>query len=272
MKPIFIAMMILLSTSAISDSEVNNYDATPEICHLNPVIEEQQIHGNYKTTISRADDGNCHFIDIEKDGLLLYHDEQVGAHFYFGSDLEQNTNPNLVFSKWTGGAHCCYSLHIFELGNELNEIANIDGGNFAPELIDLDQDGIPEIKVWDDFLAYRFSCFADSAIGHVILKYSGEGYKVASEYMQKPAPNLNSLTSKIDYWRNLLQKRKDLENLPRSFMQAVTNLAFTGNKQTAMELIERVWPPDFPGKEDFLKSYNNALYESKFYPEFEKQL
>ena len=55
-------------------------------------------------------------------------------------------------------------------------------------------------------------------------------------------------------------------------MQAITNLTFTGNKKTALNLIDRVWPTDRPGKWDFVKAYEEALRESRFYPEFERQL
>ncbi len=291
LNPVFIIipLLMLLTTTAISDFECYTDVAPPaheneysDLCRESPAIEEEKTHGNYKATISRAGDGDCHFIQIKKDGVLLYHNEEIGGHFYFGADLEQKTDPflqitgasnlNFVFSKWTGGAHCCFSLYIFELSNEFKEIANIDGGNFLPSFEDINHDEIPEIKIWDDFLAYQFSCFADSAIGYVVLKYTGDGYKVAGEYMHRPAPDLNLLVSKIESWQKLLQKRKDLENMPRSFMQTITNLVFTGNKETALELVERTWPSDFPEKEEFLKLYDDALNESKFYQEFERQL
>ncbi len=280
---LFLVMAPFLFSSAStanSASEVHENDATSEICRMTPVVEEQENHENYKVTIFSAGDGDCHFIEIEKDGVLLYHDEGIGAHFYFGSDLEKEANPflritgkyslNLVFSKWTGGMHCCYSLHIFDLTDGFQKIADLDGGNFSPELRDLDFDGIPEIEIRDDFLAYRFSSFADSATGRVVMKYEGSDYRIADEYMREPAPDSDSLAVKIEPWRRSLGKRKDLDNLPQSFMQAVTDLVFSGNKQAAFELVDRVWPADFPGKVTFLASYDDALHESKYYRMFER--
>jgi hypothetical protein len=77
------------------------------------------------------------------------------------------------------------SLLVFNLGSKFEKVAEIYGGNFDPEIIDLDRDGIPEIRVTDDFLAYRFSSFAYSATADVILKYANGRCSVASELLDR---------------------------------------------------------------------------------------
>jgi len=288
---VILIWMTVLTTTTISNSETGVDEVSfthkpqyPDVCRDNPIVIKERTYGDYQIKISSAGEQFCHLIDITKQGTPLYHDEEIGGHFYFGTDLENNGNPfayltnpgvvNLVFSKWTGGMHCCYSLHIFELDGKFKEIANIDGGNFSPSLEDVDYDGIPEIKVSDDFLAYLFSSFADSATGEVILKYSNidSRYRVATDYMKKPAPDLDSMHKKIRSWQRMLLKRGDPEQPPPSLMQVITNLFYTGNKRLALELVDRSWPMEMGGKEDFLKSYEEALSESKFYREFEEQL
>lgn len=221
-------------------------------------------------------------IDIEKEGRHYYHDEEVGGHFFFGTDFEGDNKPfirfpgeddvKFVMSKWTGGAHCCFSLHIFSLGREFKEIASVDGGNYQPYFEDIDQDGIPEIRVGDDTFAYLFSSFAFSAVGDVVLKYSNQGYRVASELMKRSAPNLDDMGEKIKEWQIELREHPNPDGAPYALVQSVTDLVYSGNKATALDLIDRVWFLDIPGKEYFLEEYEKALTASKFYPEFESQL
>jgi len=212
---------------------------------------------------------------------LLFHDEEIGGYYFLNDRFEKHgnslfflpgkNNPHFVFSKWTGGAHCCYSLHIFSLGKDFRKVASIDGGNSQPILKDLDGDRIPEIEVLDDFLAYQFSSFAMSAFGTVVLKYSYGKYQVSSELMKKPPPSPNHWKSKIESWKNDL-RRKDPDWPSPSLIQTMTDLIFTGNKKVAFDLIHSIWPPDVSGKNNFLTAYEEALKQSNFYPEFEKQL
>ena len=285
---IFIAIttfgLMFFNTIAISDSQVGN--SVPEIlnsdlCKDNPVVVEEKTYQDYQVKISSAGDGDCHLLDIERQGKVLYHDEEIGGHFYFGADFEKGVDPfvrltgqndpNLVFSKWTGGAHCCFSLHVFELDKDLREIANVDGGNFYPVLEDIDHDGIAEIRVTDDALAYLFSSFASSAAGDVVLKYSNHEYRVAAEYMVKTAPELDIFNKKIKTWRKMLRKHAP-DWPPPSLIQTVTDLFYTGNARAAFALVDRTWPSDVAGKEDFLKAYEEVLEKSRYYQEFQKQI
>ncbi len=273
---IFCPCRILLAMAGDLD------DRTESICRDHPVVEKTKQFKGFTITIGRAGDFFCHFVEVKKRDHILYRDQEIGGYFYFGSDTEKIESPfrrlkpgghlNLIFSKWTGGAHCCYSLLVFDLDDGFRIVANIEGGNFTPAFKDIDGDGIPEIEVEDDFLAYRFSSFASSAIGHVVLKLREGQYAVAPELMRKPpAFVLHRLSRKLSSWQKALRNTAAPE-LPQSFMQAITDLTFTGNKKAALSLIDRVWPADRPGKADFVNSYEEALSESRFYPEFEKRL
>ena len=139
------------------------------------------------------------------------------------------------------------------------------------EIVDLNHDGIPEIRVLDDFLAYRFSSFAYSAKAEVVLKYTAGNYSVAPELMKRAAPSWGALNAKIPGWRRILREHSDPEWPPPSLIQTMTDLVFTGNENVAYDLVERVWPPDLAGKAGFLSSYRAALATSKYYAEFKKR-
>lgn len=243
-------------------------------------ISEKKI-GAYRVRISFAHGRFCQILEIRKYGHVMFRELGIDNHYYFGADPSDEKRNymmkltgrgrQLVVSKWTGGMHCCYSLLVFNLGNEFKKIAEIEGGSFSPELIDLNHDGIPEIKVTDDFLTEAFSSFANSAQGSVILKYSNGQYLLAEELMKRKPPSLRSWRKLFPAWRKEF-KEKGPDWPPESFIQALTNLVFTGNARTARSFVERAWPKEVEGKENFLRSYKEALAESRYYAQAAKEL
>lgn len=277
---LFLSMLLSIRSDAIRESIFWNREVDP-FCHVNKMVINEKHYQGYHVKVSTANEGLCHSIDIEKEGQLLFHDEEIGGHFFLNKRFEDKGSPffsikksniHLVFSKWTGGAHCCFSLRIFSLNDGFRKVASIDGGNSVPTFKDLDGDGISEIEVLDDFLAYRFSSFASSAFGSVILKYSNGHYRVAAELMRKPPPNMTRWKSEIKSWKNKLRHKQEPDWPPPSLIQTMTDLIFTGNKQIAFYFISSIWPSGVSGKNDFLSAYEEALQQSNFYLEFEKQL
>ncbi len=282
-----ISLVTLITALEISNGQSPDFsslqaDLPNNICHNNSVIIKEISYKTYYVKISRDEEHLCRSIEIERDGQLAYRDEEIGTYYFPGADFEEIGNPfvyltnqdepYLVFSKWTGGMHCCYSLHIFKIADDFKKIAEIDGGNFYPVLMDINNDGILEIEVTDDFLAYQFSSFAFSATGKVILKFSEDSYHVAPEYMIKSVPDLNNFNNQISSWKNKFHDDETGESPPPSLVQVITDLVFSGNKQTAFHLVDRSWPPNLEGKKEFLDSYEQTLRTSRFYREFEELL
>lgn len=232
--------------------------------------------GDYRVRISYSDDRMCQHLEIFKKDRLVHKEEGFDNHYTLGNDWGNRHDPylmnltghgtQLVVKNWTGGAHCCNSLLIFDVRGEFRKIDEIYGGSFDFEIIDLNHNGIPEIRLTDDFLAYLFSSFADSAKATVILKYANGHYSVAAELMRKPA-RLKWLNAKLPKWRKLLREHHDPNWPPPPLIQAMTDLIFTGNENLAFQLVDKVWSQDISGKDAFLKSYREALADSKYYSE-----
>jgi hypothetical protein len=245
-----------------------------------PIVVSEIKYGEYRIIISSAGDQSCATLDIFRDYKLAYHDEEIGGHYYTGDSPGEATNAFvslsgddniLVISKWTGGAHCCFSLYLFELGREFRSIAHIDGGNFQPYLEDLDRDEIPEIRVTDDFLAYQFSSFADSATANVVLRYSDGAYRIAPELMIQGEPDSQVLNQKIQSWDTEFKNPESGRFPPPDYIQTITDLFFTGNGKAAIEVLHRAWPERVIGKDEFIEKYLHQLNESNFYNEFERR-
>ncbi len=250
------------------------------LCSKGIETKDEKKHGDYLIRISYANNRMCQRLEILRLSRRVFHEEDIGNHYDWGDDEEGNNalgslignGTQLVVRRWTGGAHCCTALLIFDLGKRLRKIAEIDGGNYAPEIIRLPGSPLPVIRVADDFLAYRFSSFGLSATAEVFLKYANGRYSVAPEFMRKPAPSKRKINSIIGSWRRLLLEKKTADWPPPNLVQSFTNLVYSGNKETAVVLLKRAWPTNLPGEKEFVQSCEEALADSKYYSEFEGKL
>lgn len=75
-----------------------------------------------------------------------------------------NGYPEVYFSSYSGGAHCCSTVIVVEeVAGRWTPVAvgDFDGG--GDYLDDIDQDGLAEIVTVDNRFLYRFDCYACSA-------------------------------------------------------------------------------------------------------------
>lgn len=275
---LFISIHLLFLFSAFADPEVQTNDDAVCSEQIEPLRTRK--FGSYKVIISYAADRMCQRLEIFQRGLLVFREVGIDNHYSFGSDdrghftLSRLTGSGLQLAirRWTGGAHCCTSLLIFDLNKNFKKVAEIDGGNFEPEIVKLNGEVTPEIHVTDDFLAYRFSNFASSAVATVVLKYQNGRFAVVPELMKTPTPPKPLQTKKVTAWRKLLLQDETPDWPPPGVIQDLTELVFTGHRTLALKLLNQAWPEKKSGKSEFLKSYEEALQESDYYTEFENLL
>ena len=99
-----------------------------------------------------------------------------------GQDITGDALPDLVVHRYSGGAHCCFSTHLFSLRSDTTEaILRTPDSNCDGSFEDLDGDGVYEFLTCDDVLAYSFCPYAISPAPEVVLAYrDGQGYVPAS--------------------------------------------------------------------------------------------
>ena len=83
-----------------------------------------------------------------------------------------NPGDQVIFTTYSGGAHCCTTIHILELTNgKWENIAVRNGANIFGEVdgeplwqfpVDVDGDGVPDIVLRDDSFLYQFDAYAFS--------------------------------------------------------------------------------------------------------------
>jgi hypothetical protein len=103
-----------------------------------------------------------------------------------GNDIIGTGHPDVIVQTYSGGAHCCFSWVVYELGPQLTQILQSPPSNCEGEFKDLDGDGRLEFITCDDLFAYKYCCFANSPLPKVIMSYEpGRGYVPAGPRFQQ---------------------------------------------------------------------------------------
>ena len=113
-----------------------------------------------------------------------------------------NPYPEIVFSTYTGGAHCCSDTRVLASskdGKEWREISvgPFDGGPLA--VSDLNADGRYELATRDNAFLYTFGCYACSTAPLLILELEDGKLKNVSAKPAFRAHQLESLKRIIEW-------------------------------------------------------------------------
>ena len=76
-----------------------------------------------------------------------------------------NDTPEVVFTSYSGGAHCCTQVHVAS-ADKAGSWHDVDLGGFdgeGGEFVDLDGDGLAEFRTYDNAFLYAFDCYACSS-------------------------------------------------------------------------------------------------------------
>jgi hypothetical protein len=94
-------------------------------------------------------------------------------------DLDGDSEPEVVYTAYSGGAHCCIVAAFFELSGGGKGYTPVDRvfGNPGFRIEDLNHDGRPEVVTADDTFAYRFSPYAFSGLPLLVLRYDHGQFK-----------------------------------------------------------------------------------------------
>lgn len=246
-------------------------------------ILQDKTWKNYRAMVEWDESQTRQRFIVLKHGKLVFEKASTGTHYwignhfdeslkgfdpYSGKDITGKNIPNLIMTEWSGGAHCCNSLNIFELGeNEFKEILAVDGGSYGFKIKDLDGDNIPEIDFWDWPIDYWFNSFAHSAQGRVVLKFIDGKYRVANNLMYKKRPNDQVLIElKIKIRKDFTEEHP--EHVPNSLLEIMMSLSYSGYKQLALQIASDTWPEERKDLKKFKSEFLDALSQSIYWKEF----
>ena len=88
------------------------------------------------------------------------------------ADVTGDRRAELVFSRHSGGAHCCYSTSIYSIErDEPKALLSLDTDDCSSELVDLDKNGVAELQTCDAIFGYEFCSFAFTPFPPVVFAY-----------------------------------------------------------------------------------------------------
>lgn len=221
---------------------------------------------------------------ILKRGRVVYSlestDFKIGSNFEsrtsipVGTDITGAGKPNAIVAEWSGGAHCCFTLHVFELGAQFKEVARIeadhsDGASFA----DLDHDGFYEFDGNDWAFAYWRTSFMSSPAPRVVLKYRKRRFRPAFDLMRTPTPSFEEFAAMIDNVRSDDEwspeaARGDCDEscgVPAALWKDMLDLMYGGHTDLAWRLFDESWPSQQKGKSAFARQFCKQLSSSRYW-------
>jgi hypothetical protein len=151
-------------------------------------LQEERLIGDYAVRLwqdmSHEDDVSLgHVATVSQRG-----ERKVEVEFVFGlgeetgSDITGEGHPDVILEVFTGGAHCCFSTIVYDLGPTMTKVLETPLSNCGGTFEDLDGDGIPEYITCDDRFAYTYCPYASSPVVQAVLQYDPgrSGYVPAS--------------------------------------------------------------------------------------------
>ena len=107
-----------------------------------------------------------------------------------GRDLDGDGHPDVHFSSYSGGAHCCTTHHIYRLKPQWKKVATYASGNVGgADFLDIPGRKAPVMISADDATANVFAPYANSYFPMVVLEVSPKGhFQFARELMQTKLP------------------------------------------------------------------------------------
>ena len=150
------------------------------------VVEQEYLVGRYTVQLWRDSDSDSMFFEniatISVEGQTLVQIENAMALGELtGTDVTGEGHPDAIIETYTGGAHCCSSTFLYDLGPSPVKLLETPLSNCGGRFEDLDGDEVFEFVTCDDLFAYVYCAYAASPAVRVILQYEpGVGYVPAS--------------------------------------------------------------------------------------------
>lgn len=185
-------------------------------------------------------------------------------------DKTGDGTPDIAVQFYTGGAHCCFDMHFYELGkDEVRKLKTIDGRDSEIIAIGKNQKGSLILRTGDSTFAYWLTSFAGSPIPTVILTFQNGEFRPDAKLMKKPAPSLAVLKQKAAKAKKEIDLKpytgEDDSHFLDAFWGEMLDLMYSDNETSAWQYFDLVWDSRKPGKEKFKQDFLRRLNESEYW-------
>ncbi|HSV28752.1 MAG TPA: hypothetical protein VLL76_04310 [Candidatus Omnitrophota bacterium] len=252
----WVAAVVIVATAAwLLDLSAGYRQDTPD--DLGPWVKRQTI-GVYSVTLEQLADEPEQRLVVAKTGqkALEISSYRIYLREPEGSSVTGGRTPQLVASEWSGGAHCCFTYHIIELGASPKIIQTIEGGHSDVKFRQLDGDPAIEIELTDWAFAYWPSSFADSPAPTVILDWDGKSYIPSADLMRNSAYATHRQSQPAGGTKTAIERAVD----------EALNLIYAGQWQEAERVLDETLPKSEEGQNVRRDLYQCRLQGSRWWP------
>lgn len=182
------------------------------------------------------------------------------------TDLNIDGHPDWIVFEWSGGAHCCRTIHVISFIPEPILLASLDlADSWIQPVEDMDGDGYFEVKAHDWTFAYWNAPFALSPAPRIVLTIREDGIYLNPALMLKDPPTQ-------ELWQQWLNEIGNdagwnAEELlpPPLLWEKMLDLIYQGHPHLAERILLEAWPESKPGRSDFRASFYATLATSPWY-------
>jgi hypothetical protein len=236
-----------------------------------------------------VEDGGTYLV-IQKGGKLravMRAEREITGGFYFSDDPNQldganakasaalmrttadktgDGTPDIAVEYYSGGAHCCFEITFFELGERVRQLPTIGTDNDRMTAFAKKPGGGLRFRFAEQVFAYWNINFAQSPMPTVTYEFDKADKLVPRfDLMRKPAPTLAKLrrdaaAMKVKINLNPYVSPEDnINDWEEPFWGDMLDLIYTGHEDLAWQYFDLVWPAKKAGKAKFLSDFKEQL-------------
>lgn len=217
---------------------------------------------------------------LESVGFKIGKSFASGDEIPIGTDITGAGRPNAIVSEWDGGAHCCFTIHVFELGVAFKEIARIEADDSdTGKFVDPNHDGTYEFDGYEDVFANWRTSFASSPAPRIILKYRNGRFRLAYDLMKKSAPSPEEFAVAVkdirsdDGWTDTARPHCDMNCGVRVYLWSdMLDLMYTGHADLSWKLFDQSWQATRTDKRAFAKESCGVLRVSHYWSDLKSEI
>ena len=264
-KTITTGLLLLLPTALIF--------AATQVPHIRHIYHNAKDGIDIVESIPSVDsDEQDHNLTITVHGKVVRQLSYRSIDKIYRGDLDGNGLYEMIIRGYTGGAHCCFDLHIVPLEVKDPKVFSLPMANTEYiDFKDLDGDTIPEIVTWDDQYSYSFVlCFACSPTIKVIADYADGRLKLRPRLMERlTQPDLSrlkpsSISLEADGSAGASEGASDV-------ISAMLHYFYIGKKAKAIEIMHRYLRFDHPAvKSIFLRDLFALMARSPYWDQIRR--
>ena len=250
--------------------------ATAGMAFMPSDLRREEKFNDYAIRIYRNGGQNgMEGLEILKQGTRLYTDEngsfQIGGDedlpVPIGADVTGLGVPDLVVKEYSGGAHCCTSVDVFELGISFRKIATIETADCDEVNFQRQNDGTYVFYGCDPAVKMYGTGNPDAAVPQVILRYANGSFHLAPDLMRKAPPSMGELKAKAAEIAS--SPTWSTQDTPGAFWGYVIDLTYSGNSLSADQFIELAWPTQRTDKDQRMQEFLAQLKKSPYWTDIQ---